>query len=106
MSKFSDDMKSEIKDMKKKVNKINEEKESIALSLLKDYKIQNKRLFIIIILLCVMLTGIGIYTIWLLNDIEVVETTETTENYNQDIDNGGNIDNTNIVNGGNVNGKN
>lgn len=89
MSKFSDDMKSEIKDMKKKVKKINEEKESIALSLLKDYKVQNKRLFIIIILLCVMLTGIGIYTIWLLNDIEVVETT-STENYDMSTEDGNN----------------
>ena len=97
-------LKDDFNEIKNEVEEL--KSSSIAMDLLNDYKKQNKRLFIIIILLCVMLTGIGIYTIWLLNDIEVVETTETTENYNQDIDNGGNIDNTNIVNGGNVNGKN
>lgn len=76
---------------------------SIAMDLLKDYKKQNKRLFIIAIILCLMLTGVTCYTIWLLNDITVVETKETTE-YNQDIKDTGDINNSNIVNHGDVNG--
>lgn len=94
-------LKDDFNEIKNEVEEL--KSSSIAMDLLNDYKKQNKRLFIIIILLCVMLTGIGIYTIWLLNDITVVE---TSEEYNQDIKDNGDINNTNIVNGGSINGNN
>ena len=106
MSNFSKDIKDEVEDIKKKVKKIGNDKQSLAYEMLLDQRKQNKRLFIVIIVLCFMLTGLMCYTIWLLNDIEVVETTETNENYdyNQDIDDTGDINNSNIVNGGDING--
>ena len=95
--------------LEKKVNKIEKKVEnevSVAMDILNDYKKQNKRLFIIILVLCAMLTAVTCYTIYLLNDIEYVETTETTEDYNQDIDDVGNISDSNIINGGSVYGEN
>ncbi len=82
-----------------KINKIEKkvEKEvSIAMDILSDYKKQNKRLFTIIMVLCAMLTSLGIYVIWLLNDINVVET-ETYE-VSQDSEDGGN---NNFIDGNN-----
>lgn len=91
--------------IEKKVEKVKNENESIALSLIRDYKKQNKRLFIVIIILCIMLISLGIYTIWLLNDIGYEEITETTTTeYTQDIDDVGDITESNIVNGGDING--
>lgn len=53
------------------------EEKSFAMEMLSDYKKQNKRLFIIIIVILTMwLLTIG-YLVYVLNDIEV-ETTETT----------------------------
>ena len=94
-------LENKIDKIEKKVEKVETGKESIAMSLLKDYQRQNKRLFIISLILCVMLSGLMIYTIWLLNDITVVETketTETTEDYdiNQNSGDGGN---NNFING-------
>lgn len=103
MSNFSDDMRNEIKDMKKKVKKINDEKQSLAYEMVVEQRKQNKRLFVIIVILCFILAGLMCYTIWLLNDITVVE---TSEEYNQDIKDNGDINNTNIVNGGSINGNN
>ena len=93
-------MKLEEKENKieKKVEKVKNEKQSLAYEMLLEQRKQNKRLFIIIVLLCVILAGITCYTIWLLNDIETVETTETTEDYdiNQNSGDGGN---NNFING-------
>lgn len=94
-------LEDKISKIEKKVEKVKNEKQSLAYEMLQEQKKQNKRFFIVIIVLCVMLASLGIYTIWLLNDITVVE---TTEEYNQDIDDTGDINNSNIVNGGDVNG--
>lgn len=76
---------------------------SFAKEMLEDLKKQNKRLFIIWIVTFVAFIGLLGYTIYLLNDIEVITKTETTE-YNQDIDTDGTIDNSFIINGGDYNG--
>ncbi|WP_298061769.1 hypothetical protein [uncultured Rikenella sp.] len=87
--------------LEKKVNKIEKRVEnevSVAMDILNDYKKQNKRLFIIILVLCAMLTAVTCYTIYLLNDIEVVETTETIEDYDVS-QNSGDGGNNNFING-------
>lgn len=74
------------------------EEQSLAMELIKDYKKQNKRLFIIILIILFMwLATIG-YLVYILNDIGVIEetTTITQENadgYNNYIGNDGDINN-------------
>lgn len=68
------------------------ENESLAMDLLKDYKKQNKRLFIMWIITFFTLIGVTCYTIYLLNDIGTIETTQEIE----DVDT---IENSNITNG-------
>ena len=51
--------------------------ESLAMELLKDFKKQNKRQFVIILVLLLMFTCLLGYTIWLLNDIGT--TTDTID---------------------------
>ena len=91
-------LKEEVLELEKEVKEI--EEESLAMSLLKDYKRQNKRQFIIILVILGMFTCLLGYTIWLLNDINYVETSEVydmnTENGNNNYvggDNNGNIEN-------------
>lgn len=47
------------------------QEQSLALELLKDYKKQNKRQFVIILVILGMFTCLLGYTIWLLNDIYI-----------------------------------
>lgn len=75
--------KEEIDNIKNEVHEL--QKQSLALELLKDYKKQNKRQFVIILVILGMFTALLGYTIWLLNNISV-ETTEVT----QDTSNGNN----------------
>ena len=91
-------LKEEIEDMKKEVKDIQEH--SFAMELLKDARKTNKRQFIIILVILGMFTCLLGYTIWLLNDINYVETSEVydmnTENGNNNYvggDNNGNIEN-------------
>ena len=87
-------MKEDVLELKKELNEIKEE--SFALELLKDQRKQNKRLFIIWIITFVALIGLTCYTIYLLNDIGVVEETitqETEQGYNNYIGNDGDITN-------------
>lgn len=88
-------LKEEVMELEKEVKEIQEE--SFATQILKDYKKQNKRQFIIILVILGMFTCLLGYTIWLLNDIGT-ETT-TTETYDMDTENGNN----NFI-GGNNNG--
>ena len=88
-------IREEVLEMKKEVEEIQEQ--SLALEFLKDYKKQNKRQFIIILVILGMFTCLLGYTIWILNDIGT-ETT-TTETYDMDTENGNN----NFI-GGNNNG--
>lgn len=71
--------------------------ESIAMEMLKDYKQQNKRLFIITVLAMLLLAVTFGYLVYILNDIEVEEVT-TEEQYDVDQDSGDNGNN-NFVNG-------
>ena len=80
------DIREEVLEMKKEVKDIQEH--SFAMELLKDQKKQNKRQFIIILVILGMFTCLLGYTIWLLNDIGV-ETT-TTESYDMSTENGNN----------------
>lgn len=91
-------LREEIEDMKKEVEEIQEE--SFAMELLKDQKKQNKRQFIIILVILGMwLTTIG-YLVYVLNDIGTT-TEETTTQEVTDFD----TINGNIVNKGDINGE-
>ena len=86
-------LKEEVLEMKKEVKEMQEH--SFAMELLKDQKKQNKRMFIIILVILGMWsTTIG-YLIYVLNDIGV-ETTTTTETV--DIDDVDNIEHSHIHN--------
>lgn len=86
-------IREEVLEMKKEVEEIQEH--SFAMELLKDQKKQNKRQFIIILVILGMFTCLLGYTIWLLNDIGT--TTDTI-----DIDNVEAIDNSHIKIGDDV----
>ena len=86
-------LREEIEDMKKEVEEIQEH--SFAMELLKDQKKQNRRQFIIILVILGMFTCLLGYTIWLLNDIGT--TTDTI-----DIDNVETVDNSHIKIGDDV----
>jgi len=64
-------MKEQVLEMKKELDELRNE--NFALEILKDYKKQNKRLFIIWIITFVALLGLACYTIYLLNDIGTTE---------------------------------
>lgn len=86
-------IREEVLEMKKEVKEMQEE--SLAMSLLKDYKKQNKRQYIIILVILGMwFTTIG-YLVYILNDIGT-ETTTTEELI--DIDDVDNIENSHIHN--------
>lgn len=87
--------KEEIEDIKHQVEEIQEE--SLALELIKDYKKQSKRQFIIILVILGMWFATIGYLVYVLNDIGV-ETT-TTETYDMNTENSNN----NFI-GGNNNG--
>ena len=76
-------LKEEIEDMKKEVKDIQEH--SFAMELLHDARKTNKRQFIIILVILAMFTALLGYTIWLLNDINYVETSEV---YDMNTENG------------------
>ena len=86
-----------------KINKNSEKikQNSYALDILKDYKNGSKRLFIaLIIVLCMWFATIG-YLVYVLNDIGTIE-----EETSQEIDNVETIENSTIINKGDVNGEN
>lgn len=91
---LKDDEK-EINNIKKEVHELQEQ--SLALELLKDYKKQNKRQFIVILVILGMWFSTIGYLVYILNNIGT-ETT-TTESYDMSTENGNN----NFV-GGNNNG--
>ena len=86
-------LKEEVLEMKKEVEEIQEH--SFAMELLKDQKKQNKRMFIIILVILGMWFATIGYLIYVLNDIGV-ETTTTTETV--DIDDVDNIEHSHINN--------
>lgn len=89
------DIKENIIEAQKEIQDI---KKSFAMEILQDYKKVNKRQFIIIlILIFALIASIG-YTIYLLNDIGTIETTQEINDFDT-------IEG-NVVNGGNVYGEN
>lgn len=78
-------LKDDVLDIKKEFQEV--KNQSFAMDLLNDYKKQNKRLFVIIIILIIAFMGLLAYTIFLLNDIGVEETQQTVS---QDNENGSN----------------
>ena len=88
-------IREEVLEMKKEVKEIQEH--SFAMELLKDQKKQNKRQFIIILVILGMFTCLLGYTIYLLNDFGVSTETDTI-----DIDNVETIDNSHIKIGDDV----
>lgn len=85
-------LKEEVLEMKKEVKEIQEE--SFATQILHDYKMQNKRQFIIILVILGMWFATIGYLIYVLNDIGV-ETTTTEELI--DIDDVDNIENSHHI---------
>ena len=81
------DLKEEVINMKKEVKEV--KKQSIAREMLEDYKKQNKRLFIIILVILCMWFATGCYLVYILNDIGTVEET-TTQEVTQGNDDGNN----------------
>ena len=86
-------IREEVLEMKKEVKEMQEE--SLAISLLKDYKKQNKRQYIIILVILGMWFATIGYLVYILNDIST-ETTTTEELI--DIDDVDNIENSHIHN--------
>ena len=87
-------MKDEVLDLKKELEEVKEQ--SFAMELLKDFKKQNKRMFIVWIITFLTLIGVTCYTIYLTSDIGIIEETiaqETEQGYNNYIGNDGDITN-------------
>lgn len=89
-------LKENIQELEEKV-----EQTSFAYEMLKDMKTQNKRLFIIILVILGMWFITGAYLVWILNDIGVIEETTTTTQEIEDVDTIGG----NVVNNGDVYGE-
>ena len=90
-------IREEMLEMKKEVEEIQEE--SFATQILKDYKKQSKRQFIVILVILGMWFATIGYLIYILNDIGVETTTTTTSTTETiDIDDVDNIENSHIHN--------
>lgn len=84
-------MRDDIMAVKKEIEELKQG--SLALEILKDYKKQNKRQFIVIIVILAMWFSTIGYLVYILNDIGAIE--ETMQEI-EDIDT---IENSNIING-------
>lgn len=85
-------IREDVYDIKKELQEV--KKESFAFSILSDYKRQNKRLFIALVIVLVMWFATLCYLVYILVDTGVVEERQEIN----DIDT---IENSNITNGGN-----
>ena len=89
-------IREEVLEMKKEVKEMQEE--SLAMSLLKDYKKSNKRQYIIVLVILGMWFATIGYLIYILNDIGVETTTTTTSTTETiDIDDVDNIENSHKI---------
>jgi hypothetical protein len=84
-------MRDDVMEIKKELEEVREK--SFAMELLKDYKKANKRQFIIILVILTMWFATIGYLVYVLNDIGVIEETQTIEDIeiieNSTIQNGG-----------------
>lgn len=78
-------MREDVETLKKEVEEIKEE--STAMEIVRDYKVQNKRLFIIILVILGMWFATIGYLVYTLEDIETIET--SSEVYDVEQDSGG-----------------
>lgn len=85
-------IREDVYDIKKELQEV--KKESFAFSILSDYKRQNKRLFIALVIVLVMWFATLCYLVYILVDTGVAEERQEIN----DIDT---IENSNITNGGN-----
>ena len=69
-------MREEVEDLKKEVKEIKKEEESFAMSMLKDYKKQNKRQFIIILVILSMWFATVVAFVYYINTTGYEEITE------------------------------
>ena len=88
-------MRDEIMAVKKELEEVKEK--SFALELLQDQRKANKRMFIMWLVTFIALVGVSLYTVYLLNDIGVIESDDTI-----DIKDVENIDNSHIKIGDDV----
>ena len=97
-------MKEDLDMAKKELEELKEQ--SFAMDLLKDYKNQNKRQFIIILVILSMWFATIGYLVYVLNDIGVIE--ETTQEVMQENESGNNnfIGNNGDITNGKTEGKN
>lgn len=94
-------IREDMDEIRNEVVKVKEIKsQSLAREMLEDYKKQNKRLYIVLVIVILLWFITGCYLIYVLNDIGTVEETTTTQEIS-DVDS---IDSSNIVNG-DYNGK-
>lgn len=84
-------MRDDVMEIKKELEEVREE--SFAMELLRDYKKANKRQFIIILVILTMWFATIGYLVYVLNDIGVIEETQTIEDIEI-------IENSTIRNGG------
>lgn len=89
------DFREEVLNMKENLREIENQQQSFAMEFVQTLKTQNKRMFICWLVTFIAFIGLLGYTIWLLNDIGVEETTEviqdTETGYNNYIGNDGDI---------------
>ena len=88
------DFRKEVVNMREELKNIENQQQSFAMEFVQTLKMQNKRMFICWLVTFIAFIGLLGYTIWLLNDIEVITTeiTQDTETgYNNYIGNDGDI---------------
>lgn len=83
-------IKEDIEEIQKKAERL--ESQSFAMNILEDYKRNNKRMFIVLIITLIMWFATIGYLVYILNDTGYIETT-------QDIQDVETIENSNITNG-------
>lgn len=85
-------LKDDVYELKKELGEIKQD--SFAFEILKDYKKQNRRLFLIVLTVLALWFITLCYLVYVLVDIGVIEETQTTEEVET-------IENSSITNGGN-----
>lgn len=83
-------IKEDIEEIQKKAERL--ESQSFAMNILEDYKRNNKRMFVVLIITLIMWFATIGYLVYILNDTGYIETT-------QDIQDVETIENSNITNG-------
>lgn len=94
------EMKEDVIEMKKIVKQAQKEEQSLAMQLLSDMKAANKRMFILLLVAIIISSLEFCGFLYYVTNYEVVETTETIETYETDLNT---EDNGSINVGGDIN---